>query len=104
MRVEFVNKKLLELYLKGKSNKYKAITGSLLGKFYMRIQSFEAAATIYDLWATSSMKFEKLEGHTSRYSCRLNKDWRLEMEIEWENPDKTVGVIRIEELSKHYGD
>ena len=30
--------------------------------------------------------------------------WRLEIEIDWENEEKTSGEIYILELSKHYGD
>ncbi len=104
MRVEFGNKRLLELYQTGKSKKYNSIRGSLLEKFFMRIQSLEAAVDIYDLWATPAVNFEKLTGHENRYSCRLNIEWRLEMEIDWENPEKKTGTIRIVELSKHYGD
>jgi len=34
----------------------------------------------------------------------LSIEWRLEMEIDWENPDKKTDTMRIVELSKHYGD
>lgn len=70
----------------------------------MRIQQLEAANSIYDLWKTASLNLEKLKGFKSRYSIRLDKKWRLEMEIAWENKEKTKGTIYIANISKHYGD
>ena len=69
----------------------------------MRIQQLEAAGTIYDLWQSGALKFEKLTGYENRFSIRVNIQWRLEMEIEWEDEEKTFGKIYITELSKHYG-
>ena len=103
MKIEFRNKRLIELYTEGTSRKYK-ISEQVLKKFFIGIRAIESAETIYDLWNTSSLKFEKLEGFTNRYSIRLTREWRLEMEIEWENEEKTRGMIFLVELSKHYGD
>jgi len=70
----------------------------------MRLQQLEAAINIYDLWKTPSLNFEKLEGFENRYSVRLSKRWRLEVEIDWEDKEKTKGIIYIVDISKHYGD
>jgi proteic killer suppression protein len=43
-----------------------------------------------------------MKGYQSRFSLRITRKYRLEIEIEWENQEKTVGVVEIEELSKHY--
>jgi len=103
MEVLIKNNKLKELYVKGKSKKYK-IPQEILKKFFMGIQQLEAADSIYDLWKTTSLNFEKLKGFENMYSIRLTKQWRLEMKIEWQNEEKTKGIIDIMELSKHYGD
>jgi len=103
LQVEFRNKNLLHLYENGKSRKYN-LSQEILKKFLMRIQQLEAALNIYDLWKSPSLNFEKLQGHESKYSMRLDKTWRLEMEIRWEDKEKTKGIINIVELSKHYGD
>ena len=103
MKVDFRNKRLIELYTKGKSRKYK-ISEQVLKKFFIGIRALEAAETIYDLWNTPSLKFEKLEGSENCYSIRLTREWRLEMEIDWEDEEKTRGGIFLIELSKHYGD
>jgi len=49
-----------------------------------------------------SYKFEKLAGYNSRYSIRLNKKYRLEIEIEWIDNKHTIGIFGIDEISKHY--
>ena len=54
-----------------------------------------------DLRNVKSTHFEKLKG-TSKYSMRLNRQWRLEFTFEPpQGEDKLMVVI---EISKHYGD
>lgn len=102
MRVDFKNKHLIELYTRGRSRKY-PLPANLVKKFIEVVAILEAAHDIYDLWREPSLRFEKLEGHENRYSARLNQKWRLEMEIDWENKEKTVGLILISDISSHYG-
>ncbi len=64
---------------------------------------YERDFDIYDLWKLSSLKFEKLEGFENRFSARLNQQWRLELEMNWENQQKTIALILVAEVSKHYG-
>ncbi len=103
MQVEFKNKNLNQLYNEGKNSKYN-LPQEILKKFFMRIQQLEAAVTIYDLWKSASLNFEKLKGFSNRYSLRLDKKWRLEIEMQWEDKEKTKGTAYIVEISKHYGD
>ena len=103
MQVIFLNPHLQELYISGKSKKYKSITGNILKKYFTAIAHFESAHVITDLWNAPSLKFEKLQGYEKRYSVRLDRKWRLEVEIEWENEEKTIGIIGIDEISNHYG-
>ncbi len=103
MQVEFKNKNLNQLYNEGQNKKYN-LPQEILKKFFMRIQQLEAAVTIYDLWKSASLKFERLKDFSNRYSLRLDKKWRLEIEIQWEDKEKTKGTVYVIELSKHYGD
>jgi len=103
LRIEFRNKHLLKLYTDGKTKKYD-IPRNIFVKYTMRVQQLEAAVTIHDLWKTASLNFKSLKGFKNRYSVRVDKQWRLEIEIAWEDKEKTKGVIYIVELSKHYGD
>jgi len=68
----------------------------------MRIQQLEIAETIHYFWKLPKLKFEKLEGEEDLFSVRLDKKWRLEFNIDFEDEDKTIGTIFIKELSKHY--
>jgi len=102
LEFEFRNKNLVKLYETGKSKKYR-LQPAVLNKFFMRIQQIEAANTIHDLWETPSLNFEYLESEKT-YSVRVDKGYRLEIEISWLNEEKTIGKFFIKELSKHYGD
>lgn len=101
MEFTFNNKALEKLYTTGKSNKLK-LSNDIIDKFFARIQQIEAAHTIYDLWNDKGLNFEKLQGHINLYSMRLKLKYRLEMQIEWKNDEKTIGVFIITEISKHY--
>ena len=35
---------------------------------------------------------------------RIDRTWRMEMEIEWTNNECTIGNIDNYDLTKHYGD
>lgn len=51
-----------------------------------------------DFYAFKSLHFEKLEGNRSHQrSIRLNKQWRLIVELVGDAPNKKVRVIRIED-------
>ncbi len=102
MEFEFQNKNLEELYTKGKNRKYK-LQPAVVKKFFMRIQQIEAAKDIHDLWKTPKIMFKYLESEKF-YSIRVDGSYRLEMDIEWHNEEKTIGKILIKNLSNHYGD
>lgn len=102
MRIEF-EKELLKLYTSGKSKKIN-LPQNLITRFLLCVSYLEAAELITDLWSIPSLNFEKLKGTKNRYSVRINNVYRLEMEIDWENEEKTKGIIYLKEISKHYGD
>ena len=67
-----------------------------------RITSIENADTIYDLRIPPSMSFESLDGYENRFSIRIDRKYRLEFEIDFEDAEKTKGKVSILEISKHY--
>ena len=103
MECEFRNKKLQELYIKGKSKKYR-LPNHIVVEFVKAVDHCRAVSTINDFRKTSSKKFKKLQGYKNRFSIRLSRKYRLEMEIEWEDEKQTTGKVFIVELSKHYND
>ncbi|MES0488438.1 MAG: type II toxin-antitoxin system RelE/ParE family toxin [Leptospirales bacterium] len=100
MKVVFSNKKLEKLYETGSSSKYK-VNQQIIESFFEAISILEAARDIHDLWKRPSLKFKK---YKTWYSLRVTLKWRLEINIKWENQEKTIGQIQIKELSNHYGD
>lgn len=101
MDFTFDNKELEKLYTTGKSRKLK-LSNDVIDKFFARIQQIEAANTIYDLWNDKGLNFEKLQGYENLYSMRLKLKYRLEMQIEWKNDEKTIGDFIITKISNHY--
>ena len=101
MEANFTNKELEKLYTTGKSRKYQ-LPQDVARKFVMCVTKIEAAENIYDFWQDPSLNFEKLRGFTNRYSMRINRKYRLEVDIDWQNNEQTVGIISIDEISNHY--
>jgi len=101
MEFSFSDKKLVELYTKGKSRKLR-VPPQVARKFIERVNRIEDADTILDLRVPPSMHFEKLTGHGRRFSIRVDQQWRLEFEIDFEDEAKTRGNVRVLALSKHY--
>ena len=67
----------------------------------MAVEILESIEVIQDIWKYPSYRFEGLI-NTKFYSLRFNNVWRLIMDIEWLNKEKTVGKIGLEDLSHHY--
>jgi len=102
MDVYCSNKKLFKVYKKGKSTKKYRFPQNIIDKFIMRVDALKAAETVHDLWNNPAFKFEKLQGYDNRYSIRLNRQYRLEIEIEWTNEEKTKGKIDLIDITNHY--
>jgi len=97
------DKELEKLYTRGKSKKLK-LSEQVIEKFFSTIQKIEASVTIYDLWNDKGLKFEKLQGTEKHYSMRLSGKYRLEMKVEWEDANQTIGKFHIQKISNHYDD
>ena len=103
MEVKFLNEELKVLYQTGFSKKYKTVPKQVTKKLVRAVDLLSAATVIQDVWSFPSYNFEHLEGKKS-YSMRMDRTWRLEMEIEWTNNECTIGIIGLYDLTKHYGD
>ncbi len=101
MDFRFDNKDLEKLYTEGKSKKYR-LPEDITDKFFARIQQIEAARDIYDLWNDKGLNFEKLQGYESRFSMRLKLKYRMEMIVEWQNNEKSIGEFIIIDITNHY--
>ena len=95
------DKELEKLFTTGTSKKL-ALPADIAEKFFATVQKIESAKNIYDLWADSGLKFEKLRGKGNYYSMRLSKKYRLVMEVLWQNEKKTLGEFILKTISNHY--
>jgi toxin HigB-1 len=101
VEIKFLDKDLRNLYTSGKSRKHR-LQPSVLQSFFEVMASLESSKDIYDLWKEPSLKFEKMKGCENRFSLRITRKFRLEVELKWENDDKTVGVVGVDKISTHY--
>ncbi len=104
MVVTFEEPALRELYETGQARKYRKVPAPVVKKLPRAVEVLKAAKVIQDIWSFPAYKFERLQGHSNRYSMRLDRTWRLEMSILWDDETCTVGIIGLEDLSAHYGD
>ena len=95
------NKHLKELYRKGSSKKLK-LPKQVIKKFHMRVDAIMNANSIHDLWANPSLYFKKLQGDKNMYSMRLDRQYRLEMEVKWINEAQSIGKFYLKKVSNHY--
>ncbi len=101
MDFSFKTKHLLELYQDGCSKKIK-VPKRVAKAFVERVNRIEAAVDINDLRVPPSMNFEKMQGYKNRFSIRINQQYRLEFEIDFEDEERTRGEVLIADVSKHY--
>jgi proteic killer suppression protein len=76
---------------------YSAELGDAVVKAYRkRMQQIRAASDERVFYALRSLNFEKLTRDSEgQYSMRLNKQWRLIIELRGEAPRKSVYVVEI---------
>jgi toxin HigB-1 len=94
MDVEFADSSLDRLEVEPG---YNAGFGDAIVKAYRkRMQQIRAASDERTFYASRSLNFEKLSGdRQGQYSIRLNKQWRLIIELRGEAPRKRVNVVEI---------
>jgi len=101
VNIYFQNRNLEKLYTIGRSKKY-PLPQQIIDSFFEVLAILEAAKDINDFRKQSSLNFEKMTNTEKSYSFRLNRKYRLEVIIDWENEEETIGIIGIAEISKHY--
>jgi len=104
LEVNFINQDLEELHRTGASRRYRKVPPDVIQKLPRAVEVLIHTTIVTDLWNFPAYKFERLEGYVNRYSMRLGRTWRLEMQIDWEDDTCTVGIIGLDDLTPHYGD
>jgi toxin HigB-1 len=69
--------------------------------FRKAMQAIRSAVDERDFYNLKSLHFEKLEGaRAHQRSIRINKQWRLVLELKGEARNKTVRVVGIEDYHR----
>jgi toxin HigB-1 len=76
--------------------------GGQVGRRYIeRVNVLKAAKTAGDLHKITALRFHPLKGNQAgRHAITLIDRWRLVVSFQ----DEALAVVRIEEVSGHYGD
>ncbi|MCE2988660.1 MAG: type II toxin-antitoxin system RelE/ParE family toxin [Nitrosomonadaceae bacterium] len=96
MKLEIADKELEEAYRSSTySGRYSA---AILSAYRKRLGFISQAVDERDFRGMRSLNFEKLKGSRShQYSMRLNKQFRLILELKGDGPGKTVKIMGIED-------
>jgi proteic killer suppression protein len=94
VRFEFKDKDLLLLYTEEK-NAHRYPSG-VVEAFFDVMAIIESAISEMDIRAFKSLRFEKLTGNRAgQFSLRLNKQYRLIIQIEKDEQGKLLWIIEI---------
>ena len=96
MNVQFASDTLERLDAETDFNANYAV--EIVKGFRKLMRFIRAALDERDFRAMRSLNFEKLKGDRShQYSMKINKQWRLIIEIEKAEPTNTIVVVAIED-------
>ncbi len=99
MQVEFQDDDLDSLEIDPSSDG--GLPRDVVRKFRQRMQAIRDAVDERDLYALRSWRFKKLRGARSHQrSIRLNKQWRLIVEVRESTPSNVMVIVAIEDYHK----
>jgi proteic killer suppression protein len=96
VRLQFLDESLLDL-ARGRGGEADWSEAVVRG-FRKVLQVLQAAADERDLYQMKSLHYEKLKGDRAHQrSLRINRQWRLIVELHGEGPTKAIVVVAIED-------
>ena len=94
---------LRDLYRSGKSDKKHRFQPQIVRKYIRVIDLMISEDNVQGLWKYSSLNYERLEGNKEGLSSvRVNDQYRIEFEEEFEDGQTIATICNITELSNHY--
>ena len=100
MQIKFKTKKLEKQYLENKEA-IKAYGKEVGEKYISRVNILKYAKSFDDLYTISTLRFHPLHGNREgEFALSLTGYWRLIIT----NIGDSFDIVRIEEVSDHYGD
>lgn len=103
VEVKFNEEYLRDLYETGKSDKKHRFQPQIIKRYVRVIGLMIAEDNIHGLWKYNSLNYERLEGDKHGLSSvRVNDQYRIEFEEQFENGQTIATICNIIELSNHY--
>ena len=103
MIVKFNEDYLRDLYRSGKSDKKHCFQPQIVRKYIRVIDLMISEDNVQGLWKYNSLNYERLEGNKEGLSSvRVNNQYRIEFEEEFEDGQTIATICNITELSNHY--
>ena len=103
MIVNFNEDYLRDLYSSGKSDKKHRFQPQIVRKYIRVIDLMISEDNVQDLWKYNSLNYERLEENKEGLSSvRVNDQYRIEFEEEFEDGQTIATICNITELSNHY--
>lgn len=102
MIVNFNEDYLRDLYRSGKSDKKHRFQPQIVRKYIRVIDLMISEDNVQGLWKYNSLNYERLEGNKEGLSSvRVNDQYRIEFEEEFEDGQTIATICNITELSNH---
>lgn len=103
MIVNFNEDYLRDLYRSGKSDKKHRFQPQIVRKYIRVIDLMISEDNVQGLWKYNSLNYGRLEGNKEGLSSvRVNDQYRIEFEEEFEDGQTIATICNITELSNHY--
>ena len=103
MIVNFNEDYLRDLYRSGKSDKKHRFQPQIVRKYIRVIDLMISEDNVQGLWKYNSLNYERLEENKEGLSSvRVNDQYRIEFEEEFEDGQTIATICNITELSNHY--
>ena len=103
MDVKFNEDYLQNLYQYGKSDKKHRFQPQIIRKYIRIVDLMIAEDNVQGLWKYNSLNYERLDGDKRGLSSlRVNDQYRIEFEEEFEEGQTIATICNITELSNHY--
>lgn len=96
MRLRFRTEDLRRLY-EEKDFRVAQIGPDLTKQYRKKVGFLASAADERDLYGYKALHFERLEGREGQRSIRLNKQWRLIIELETDDEGRLILIVDVED-------
>lgn len=103
MKVKFAESYLKEMYTTGKTDKKHRYQPQIIKKFAKVVDIMIDEDNVLGLAKYNSLNYERLRGDKSGLSSvRVNDQYRIEFEEQYEDGETIATICNITDLSNHY--